>query len=114
MLINIAIWQDPSLFGDFGGDGRAITNPTIDTFIKPFGNEIAGMPAWPIFETLVLDADRHRRDLLRRLGPRPRRGRRGRRRDRRGRHRLTRSTGEERRRRGERSARRLLVRQERT
>ena len=54
MLINIAIWQDPGLFGNFGGTGRAITNPTIDTFIKPFGNEIAGMPAWPVFETLVI------------------------------------------------------------
>ena len=54
MLLNIAIWQDPALFGDFGGDGRAITNPTIDGFIKPFGNEIAGLPAWPIFESLVL------------------------------------------------------------
>jgi urea carboxylase system permease len=54
MLVNIGIWQDPGLFGDFGGDGRAITNPTIDGFIKPFGNEIAGMPAWPVFESLVL------------------------------------------------------------
>lgn len=54
MLLNIAVWQDPGLFGDFGGAGRAITNPTIDGFLKPFGNEIAGMPAWPIFETLVL------------------------------------------------------------
>jgi urea carboxylase system permease len=53
MLLNIAIWQDPGLFGAFGGEGRAITNPTIDGFIKPFGNEIAGIPAWPIFETLV-------------------------------------------------------------
>ena len=53
MLLNIAIWQDSGLFGDFGGAGRAFTNPTIDTFVKPFGNEIAGMPAWPIFETLV-------------------------------------------------------------
>jgi urea carboxylase system permease len=53
MLINIAIWQDPGLFGNFGGDGRAFTNPTIDTFITPFGNKIAGMPAWPIFESLV-------------------------------------------------------------
>jgi urea carboxylase system permease len=53
MLLNIALWQDPNLFGDFGGAGRAITNPTIDAFIKPFGNEIAGLPAWPIFETLV-------------------------------------------------------------
>ena len=54
MLVNIAIWKDSGLFGDFGGDGRAITNPTIDGFIKPFGNAIAGMPAWPIFETLVI------------------------------------------------------------
>jgi urea carboxylase system permease len=53
MLINIAIWQDPNLFGNFGGAGRAFTNPTIDTFIAPFGNKIAGMPAWPVFETLV-------------------------------------------------------------
>jgi urea carboxylase system permease len=54
MLLNIALWQDPGLFGSFGGEGRAVTNPTIDGFIKPFGNEIAGMPALPIFETLVL------------------------------------------------------------
>ena len=53
MLVNIAIWQDSGLFGAFGGDGRAFTNPTIDTFVKPFGTEISGMPAWPIFETLV-------------------------------------------------------------
>jgi urea carboxylase system permease len=53
MLLNIGIWQDPGLFGDFGGAGRAITNPTIDGFVKPFGNVIAGMPAWPVFETLV-------------------------------------------------------------
>ena len=85
MLLNIAIWQDPNLFGNFGGAGRAFTNPTIDTFIKPFGNTIAGMPAWPIFETLVGVLARRRRRLLRRLGPRPGRRRRvGRRRDRRG------------------------------
>jgi urea carboxylase system permease len=52
MLINIGIWQS-EIFGDFGGAGRAFTNPTIDTFIKPFGTAIEGMPAWPIFETLV-------------------------------------------------------------
>jgi urea carboxylase system permease len=54
MLLNIAIWKDTGLFGNFGGDGRAITNPTIDGFIKPFGNAISGMPSWPIFETLVV------------------------------------------------------------
>ena len=54
MLLNIALWQDPGLFGDFGGEGRGITNPTIDGFITPFGNAIEGLPAWPIFETLVV------------------------------------------------------------
>ena len=54
MLLNIALWQDPALFGDFGGAGRAVTNPTIDGFIKPFGAEISGMPSWPVFETLVI------------------------------------------------------------
>jgi urea carboxylase system permease len=54
MLLNIALWQDPGLFGDFGGAGRGITNPTIDGFIKPFGNAIDGLPAWPIFESLVV------------------------------------------------------------
>jgi urea carboxylase system permease len=53
MLLNIALWQDPGLFGDFGGAGRAITNPTIDGFLKPFGNTIPGLPPWPIFEALV-------------------------------------------------------------
>jgi amino acid transporter len=54
MLLNIGLWQDADLFGNFGGAGRAVTNPTIDTFIKPFGTAINGMPAWPIFETLVV------------------------------------------------------------
>ena len=54
MLLNIAHLAGPALFGDFGGEGRAITNPTIDGFITPFGNAIDGLPAWPIFETLVV------------------------------------------------------------
>jgi len=54
MLLNIALWTDTGLFGAFGGDGRGYTNPMINTFLKPFGNEIAGMPAWPTFETLVV------------------------------------------------------------
>jgi amino acid transporter len=53
MIINIALWADGSLFGDWGTDGRLFWNPFINTFIKPFGNEIAGLPAWPVFETLV-------------------------------------------------------------
>jgi amino acid transporter len=53
MILNIALWADTGLFGDFGTDGRLYWNPFINTFIKPFGNEISGMPAWPVFETLV-------------------------------------------------------------
>ena len=53
MIVNIGLWTDQGLFGAFGGDGRGFTNPMINSFFKPFGNEIAGMPAWPTFETLI-------------------------------------------------------------
>jgi len=53
MIINIGIWQDKSIFGEFGGDGRGFTNPGFGAFFKPFGNEIEGLPAWPTFEVLV-------------------------------------------------------------
>jgi urea carboxylase system permease len=53
MIVNIGLWTDPGLFGNFGGDGRGFTNPMIPTFFKPFGQEIAGLPAWPTFETLI-------------------------------------------------------------
>ena len=109
MLLNIAIWQDPNLFGNFGGAGRAITNPTIDTFIKPFGNEIAGMPAWPVFETLVVVLILAGAIYYAISDPRSRTRRRvGRRHHRRGHHRLRRTFPEEELRRGERSPRRSL------
>jgi len=53
MLLNIAIWQDKGLFGEFGGDGRGLTNPAIGAFLTPFGNTIDGLPGWPTFETIV-------------------------------------------------------------
>ncbi len=53
MILNIGLWQDTGLFGDFGGDGRGFTNPMINSFLKPFGNELTGMPAWPTFETII-------------------------------------------------------------
>ena len=31
MIINIALWNDPDLFGDFGGEGRAYWNPSINS-----------------------------------------------------------------------------------
>ena len=44
MIINIALWADRIAVRRFGGDlaRRLFWNPFINTFIKPFGNEIAG------------------------------------------------------------------------
>jgi urea carboxylase system permease len=54
MVINIAIWTDPNLFGVFGNDLRNTwSNPFINTFIKIGGQVQEGLPPWPIFETLV-------------------------------------------------------------
>jgi urea carboxylase system permease len=53
MIVNIALWTDPGLFGDFGGGGRGYTNPFVNTFLKPFGTELSWMPAWPTFETII-------------------------------------------------------------
>jgi urea carboxylase system permease len=53
MILNIGLWQDTGLFGDFGGDGRGFTNPPFSAFFTPFGTTIENLPAWPTFEVLV-------------------------------------------------------------
>jgi urea carboxylase system permease len=53
MIVNIGIWQDTGLFGDFGGDGRGFTNPAFAAFFTPFGTTIENLPPWPTFEVLV-------------------------------------------------------------
>ena len=60
MIVNIGIWTDPGLFGDFGNDLRNTwSNPFINTFLSlgknadGTANVLSGLPAWPIFETLV-------------------------------------------------------------
>jgi amino acid transporter len=53
MIVNIGLWNDTALFGDFGTEGRLFWNPTLNTVIKPFGQEVAGMPTWPFFETII-------------------------------------------------------------
>jgi amino acid transporter len=53
MIVNVALWNDTGLFGDFGTEGRLFWNPMINAFIKPFGNTLDWMPAWPVFETLT-------------------------------------------------------------
>jgi urea carboxylase system permease len=53
MIINIGIWQDKGLFGEFGGDGRGFTNPAFSAFFTPFGQKYENLPPWPTFEVLV-------------------------------------------------------------
>ena len=53
MILNIALWNDPALFGDFGGEGRGYWNPLINSFLQWFGQPLEGLPAWPLYETVV-------------------------------------------------------------
>jgi amino acid transporter len=53
MIINIALWNDEALFGDFGSAGRAYWNPFINTLFQWNGETLSGLPAWPLFETVV-------------------------------------------------------------
>jgi amino acid transporter len=53
MILNIGIWQDKGLFGEFGGDGRAYTNPAFSAFFTPFGQKFENLPPWPTFEVIV-------------------------------------------------------------
>ncbi len=55
MIINIGLWTDTSLFGVYGNDLRNTwSNPFINTFVKFNGEVLEDLPAWPIFETLVI------------------------------------------------------------
>lgn len=53
MIVNIALWNDPGLFGVFGGEGRLYWNPFINSFLQWFGQPLEGLPAWPLYETIV-------------------------------------------------------------
>jgi amino acid transporter len=53
MIINIALWASPELFGDFGSSGRAYWNPLINGLFSVFGTKLDGLPAWPLYETIV-------------------------------------------------------------
>jgi amino acid transporter len=53
MILNIALWHDPGLFGAFGGDGRTYWNPFINSFLQWFEQPLEGLPAWPLYETVV-------------------------------------------------------------
>jgi amino acid transporter len=53
MIVNIALWNDPGLFGDFGGEGRGLWNPFINSFLQWFGQPLEGLPPWPLYETII-------------------------------------------------------------
>ncbi len=53
MIVNFALWSDPAIFGNFGGDLRDITNPSL-TAVTSGGNPISWLPDIPFFEATVL------------------------------------------------------------
>jgi amino acid transporter len=53
MIVNIALWASPQLFGDFGSDGRNLWNPLINGLFTFNGQTLDGLPAWPLYETMV-------------------------------------------------------------
>jgi amino acid transporter len=53
MIVNIALWNSPELFGDFGSAGRASWNPLINGLFTFNGTKLDGLPAWPLYETIV-------------------------------------------------------------
>ncbi len=53
MIINIGLWNDEALFGDFGTATRALWNPWINTTFQFLGQPLEWLPQWPLFETIV-------------------------------------------------------------
>lgn len=53
MIVNIALWASPQLFGDFGSDGRNLWNPLINGLFTFNGTKLEGLPAWPLYESMV-------------------------------------------------------------
>jgi hypothetical protein len=53
MILNVALWASPELFGDFGGEGRGYWNPLINGLFEVNGQPLDMLPAWPLYESLV-------------------------------------------------------------
>jgi amino acid transporter len=53
MIVNIGLWNDPNLFGDFGSANRALWNPFINTLFQFNGQKLSGLPTWPLYETII-------------------------------------------------------------
>ena len=54
MIINIALWSDQALFGNFGTASREFWNPFINKLFQWNGEPLSGLPAWPMFESMVV------------------------------------------------------------
>jgi hypothetical protein len=53
MIINIGLWHDEGLFGNFGTGNREFWNPFISGLFEFLGQPMDWLPAWPLFETIV-------------------------------------------------------------
>ncbi|OGO55596.1 MAG: hypothetical protein A2Z32_04300 [Chloroflexi bacterium RBG_16_69_14] len=53
MIVNIGLWNSPELFGDFGAEGRGYWNPLITGLFEINGQKLEGLPAWPMYETII-------------------------------------------------------------
>jgi amino acid transporter len=53
MIVNIALWVSPELFGDFGSAGRNAWNPLINGLFTINGTKLEGLPAVPLYEAIV-------------------------------------------------------------
>ena len=72
MIINIALWARPRAVRRLRERRTAsYWNPFINGLFQFLGQTLDGLPAWPLFETLVGRAARIGAHLLRRRGPRP-------------------------------------------
>jgi hypothetical protein len=53
MIVNIALWHDENLFGNFGSANRELWNPFINGLFEFLGTPLEGLPAWPLYESIV-------------------------------------------------------------
>ncbi len=53
MLVNFGLWDWPGLFGNWGNSLRDLTNPNISTLTFLHSAPLTGLPAWPVFESVL-------------------------------------------------------------
>ena len=53
MIMNIALWNDEGLFGNFGTESRNLWNPFINGLFQFLGKPLEGLPHWPLYESIV-------------------------------------------------------------